>query len=430
MSLISRSCLNNSEILYHLCLTSTVRSLKRVNSTAALKASLICTDACLNESTLQLELCLVCLEMGLVCIHMITMDDGSNGDGTGGGDKCAGGAMHLARRSLVEGGDSETGGDGDGVVMAKVSNLYPLVEGIWYLCLEELVVSMDPLGLVCNPMMVGLLAVSRVRQVYVTADEAEDMTAAKAKITYISITYRKNRYDMSVTTAETLSTQTRHHTSNHQAKVNKARDLRVLHLARITEAHFEDERPTTTIAKPNDLNIGIQVQHLEKTTFHKSNKVEETYLTSPDIVVAEYLGKKHIHDFDETAMMLGSQGKLNEIGCFNRPDVQNMSDKRDTSEKIVRDEHIKGMKMVKYVEDKTSDMKGCDEVVWQQKRTKQKHKYVCASKCDVEKRHIHGSDFGFSYFSKTSTNHNQNLSIDSGSKLYFEDSIKKSSSFK
>ncbi|GKD22552.1 hypothetical protein Tco_1224255, partial [Tanacetum coccineum] len=45
--------------------------------------------------------------------------DGSNGDGTGGGDECAGGAMYLARHSAAEGGDSEIGGDGDGVVMAR-----------------------------------------------------------------------------------------------------------------------------------------------------------------------------------------------------------------------------------------------------------------------------------------------------------------------
>ncbi|GKG41040.1 hypothetical protein Tco_0470252, partial [Tanacetum coccineum] len=41
-------------------------------------------------------------------------DDGSKGD------ECAGGAMHLARCSpIAEGGDSEIGGDGDGVVMAR-----------------------------------------------------------------------------------------------------------------------------------------------------------------------------------------------------------------------------------------------------------------------------------------------------------------------
>ncbi|GKG27671.1 hypothetical protein Tco_0405998, partial [Tanacetum coccineum] len=45
--------------------------------------------------------------------------DGSNGDDTVGGDECAGGVVHLARRSLAEGGDSEIGGDGDGVVMAR-----------------------------------------------------------------------------------------------------------------------------------------------------------------------------------------------------------------------------------------------------------------------------------------------------------------------
>ncbi|GJY13709.1 hypothetical protein Tco_0383018 [Tanacetum coccineum] len=46
-------------------------------------------------------------------------DDGSNGDGTGGGDECVDGAMHLARRSPAEGGDSEIGGDGGGVGMAR-----------------------------------------------------------------------------------------------------------------------------------------------------------------------------------------------------------------------------------------------------------------------------------------------------------------------
>ncbi|GJU34445.1 hypothetical protein Tco_1182799 [Tanacetum coccineum] len=75
-------------------------------------------------------------------------------------------------------------------------------------------------------------------------------------------------------------------------------------LTRITEARYEDDRTTTTITKPNDLNIGIHVQHLEKTTFHESNKVKETNLTNPDMVVAEDLGQKHILDFDETAMLL------------------------------------------------------------------------------------------------------------------------------
>ncbi|GKD42386.1 hypothetical protein Tco_1267031, partial [Tanacetum coccineum] len=45
--------------------------------------------------------------------------DGSNGDGISGGGECADGDVHLARRSLAEGGDSEIGGDGDGVGMAR-----------------------------------------------------------------------------------------------------------------------------------------------------------------------------------------------------------------------------------------------------------------------------------------------------------------------
>ncbi|GKG60983.1 hypothetical protein Tco_0616799, partial [Tanacetum coccineum] len=46
-------------------------------------------------------------------------DNGSNGDGIGGGDECIDGAMHLAMRSPAEGGDSEIGGDSGGVGMAR-----------------------------------------------------------------------------------------------------------------------------------------------------------------------------------------------------------------------------------------------------------------------------------------------------------------------
>ncbi|GKB26339.1 class II heat shock protein [Tanacetum coccineum] len=53
-----------------------------------------------------------------------------------------------------------------------------------------------------------------------------------------------------------------------------------------------------------DPNIAIPDQGLEESTLHKSNKVEETDITSPDMVVAEDLGQKHLHDFDETAMLL------------------------------------------------------------------------------------------------------------------------------
>ncbi|GJX33845.1 hypothetical protein Tco_0245402 [Tanacetum coccineum] len=57
----------------------------------------------------------VCIEVG-GCVVVEVDDDSSNGDGTGGGgDECTGGVVHLARRSPTEGGDSEIGGDGDGV---------------------------------------------------------------------------------------------------------------------------------------------------------------------------------------------------------------------------------------------------------------------------------------------------------------------------
>nr|GEY67904.1 myosin heavy chain-related protein [Tanacetum cinerariifolium] len=51
-----------------------------------------------------------------------------------------------------------------------------------------------------------------------------------------------------------------------------------------------------------DANEEIKKAH---TRVHEleSNKVEETDLKSPDMLVAEDLGQKHIHDFDETAMM-------------------------------------------------------------------------------------------------------------------------------
>ncbi|GJZ92744.1 hypothetical protein Tco_0664809, partial [Tanacetum coccineum] len=71
------------------------------------------------------------------------------------------------------------------------------------------------------------------------------------------------------------------------------------------------------------------------------------------MLVAEDLGQKRIHDSSETAMVLGSQGKSNEIGYFNGPIVQNISDNREKSEKIVTDEHIRGMKLVEFLEDKT-----------------------------------------------------------------------------
>ncbi|GKB75939.1 hypothetical protein Tco_0942834, partial [Tanacetum coccineum] len=82
---------------------------------------------------------------------------------------------------------------------------------------------------------------------------------------------------------------------------------------------------------------------MEETTFHESNKLdlglgsgaygkdanyhefmddsvmEEIYIASLVMVMAEDLGQKRIHDSSETAMVLGSQGKSNEIGYFNGP---------------------------------------------------------------------------------------------------------------
>ncbi|GJZ05031.1 hypothetical protein Tco_0538306 [Tanacetum coccineum] len=46
-------------------------------------------------------------------------------------------------------------------------------------------------------------------------------------------------------------------------------------LARITEARFEDERATTVIAKPNDLNIAVHVQDIEETTLHTKRQTDE-----------------------------------------------------------------------------------------------------------------------------------------------------------
>ncbi|GKE04109.1 hypothetical protein Tco_1396127 [Tanacetum coccineum] len=47
-------------------------------------------------------------------------------------------------------------------------------------------------------------------------------------------------------------------------------------LARMTEARFEDERTTTTIVNPNDLNITIPDQVFEELILHTSDKVETT----------------------------------------------------------------------------------------------------------------------------------------------------------
>ncbi|GJT38645.1 hypothetical protein Tco_0938510 [Tanacetum coccineum] len=45
-------------------------------------------------------------------------------------------------------------------------------------------------------------------------------------------------------------------------------------LARINEARFEDERATTIIAKPNDLNIRTGTKDMGETSAHTADKVK------------------------------------------------------------------------------------------------------------------------------------------------------------
>ncbi|GJV37384.1 hypothetical protein Tco_1409861 [Tanacetum coccineum] len=78
-------------------------------------------------------------------------------------------------------------------------------------------------------------------------------------------------------------------------------------LARVMEARFTDQGPTITSASLEakgslDANEDVKKAH---TRVHELEKqVEETDLTSRDMVVAEDLGQKHIHDFNETVMLL------------------------------------------------------------------------------------------------------------------------------
>ncbi|GJS64989.1 hypothetical protein Tco_0679553 [Tanacetum coccineum] len=55
----------------------------------------------------------------VVCIDISGLGGLGSGGWCGGDMVMGSGAMHLARRSPAEGGDSEIGGDGDGVVMAR-----------------------------------------------------------------------------------------------------------------------------------------------------------------------------------------------------------------------------------------------------------------------------------------------------------------------
>ncbi|GKD93945.1 hypothetical protein Tco_1373782 [Tanacetum coccineum] len=61
-------------------------------------------------------------------------------------------------------------------------------------------------------------------------------------------------------------------------------------LARITEAHFKDERSITDIAKTNNLNTGVQVQDLEETIRHKPNKIEAFQTKKDDAKPPIFIG--------------------------------------------------------------------------------------------------------------------------------------------
>nr|GEU42541.1 reverse transcriptase domain-containing protein [Tanacetum cinerariifolium] len=56
-------------------------------------------------------------------------------------------------------------------------------------------------------------------------------------------------------------------------------------LACITKTRFEDERSASAIAKPNDLNTRVHVQHLDETTRHKPNKMEAIKLSGSSLLV-------------------------------------------------------------------------------------------------------------------------------------------------
>ncbi|GKC55970.1 hypothetical protein Tco_1083568 [Tanacetum coccineum] len=97
-------------------------------------------------------------------------------------------------------------------------------------------------------------------------------------------------------------------------------------LAQITKACFEDERATTVIAKPNDLNIAVQVQDIEETTFHTSDKVE-TVSTS---MVATY-EEQGCQDGLKPVTTRSAAGKKGDLGAITSkggpPDHMQASEK-------------------------------------------------------------------------------------------------------
>ncbi|GJR81330.1 hypothetical protein Tco_0152115 [Tanacetum coccineum] len=77
-------------------------------------------------------------------------------------------------------------------------------------------------------------------------------------------------------------------------------------LARITDDRFEDERATTVIAKPNDLNIAVHVKDIEETTLHTSDK-------------AEVVSTSMVATYEEYGSLAGKKGDLDAITSKGGP---------------------------------------------------------------------------------------------------------------
>nr|GEU87129.1 myosin heavy chain-related protein [Tanacetum cinerariifolium] len=94
-------------------------------------------------------------------------------------------------------------------------------------------------------------------------------------------------------------------------------------LARISEARFEDERSTTTIAKTNDLNTELPIQDLEETIRHKLNKVEAVktsmVATSEELEQQEYQDDlNEISEEEDDALSKLLQRKTGKAYIFTR----------------------------------------------------------------------------------------------------------------
>ncbi|GJU56493.1 hypothetical protein Tco_1230207 [Tanacetum coccineum] len=98
-------------------------------------------------------------------------------------------------------------------------------------------------------------------------------------------------------------------------------------MARIIEARFEDERATTSIANPNDLNKARPDQVLEESTSHTSDKVEAVSTS----MIATYEehgcqdGLKHI----TTTSVAGKKGDLGAISSKEGPPDHMQASEKD-----------------------------------------------------------------------------------------------------